>query len=201
MRSHGRWLEVATLLGVIAPFLPFEWFLFRAFSLVDYLAEPGQLDASVLLVPPAFLPVFILVWLWRHRRSNDPTKPTWPVATRLLTVAAMVSTAVGTVGMQELLSEFSGLGWSAAFFLPIVANLGLWWRNHRRRLPSDATSEMLLLGTYVATALPWTLAFLTSAALYGAWLIAGICASYIVAIAMRLWGVRQRVPGTSTTPR
>jgi hypothetical protein len=201
MERRVSWIDVATLVGVMAPFLPFDWFLFRSYSLVGYLTDVDQLDASVMLVPPAFLPMFILVWLWRHRRSDDPTKPTWPVATRLLTVAAMVSTAVGTVGMQELLSEFSGLGWTAAFFLPIVANLGLWWRNHRRQLPLDATSEMLLLGTYVATALPWTLAFLTLAALYGAWLIAGICASYIVAIAMRLWGASQRLPGTSTTPR
>jgi len=201
MKGRVSWLDVATLVGVIAPFLPFESFLFHVFSLVDFLTDAGQLDASVLLVPPAFLPVFILLWLWRHRRSNDPTKPTWPVATRMLTVAAMISTVVGTVGMQELLSEFSGVGWTAAFFLPIVANLGLWWRNHRRELPLDATSEMLLLGTYVATALPWTLAFLTSAAMYGAWLIAGLCATYMVAIAMRLWGVRQRLPGTSTTPR
>jgi len=188
MSSRGRWLELSSLLGAIAPFLPFTWFLFRTYSLVDYLTAVDPLDASHLLVPPAFLPVFILLWLLRRRSCSDPTTATGPVAARLVAVAAMVSTTVGTIGMQGLLSEFAGPGWTAAFFLPIVANLGLWWRNHRRQLPPDATSEMLLLGTYVATTMPWTLAFLTSAAMDGGWLIAGVGATYIVAIAKRLPG-------------
>ena len=185
MRSRGRWLEVATLLGVIAPFLPFEWF-FRVFSVVDYVTDVGPLDASHLLVPPAFLPVFILLWLWRRRSASDPTTSTWPVVTRLLAVTAMISSAVGTLGMQRAASEFSDLGWTAAFFLPIVANLCLWWHNHRRQLPVDSTSETLLFGTYVATTFPWTLAFLTEGALIGAWLIAVVGVAYLVAIVMRL---------------
>lgn len=186
MRGRVHWLEVATLLGVIAPFLPFAWFLFRAYSVLDYLTDVGPLDASHLLVPPAFLPVFILLWLRRRRSASDPTVPTWPVLTRVLAVAAMISSAVGTLGMQGAASEFSYLGWTAVFLLPIMANLGLWWRNHQRQLPPDVTSEMLLLGTYVATTLPWTLAFLTLAGLYGAWLIAGVSLAYLVAIAVRL---------------
>ena len=98
----------------------------------------------------------------------------------------MVCSTAGTLGMQRLLGEFSALGWSAAFFLPNVANLGLWWHNHRRRMPVDATADMLLLGTYVATTLPWTLVFLREGALVGAWLIAGVGVAYIVAILTRL---------------
>jgi len=185
MRSRGRWLEVATLLGAIAPFLPYVDF-FGALSLVDRLMQAPPSDSSRLLIPPAFLPVFILVWLWRHRHSSVPTTPTWQVVTRLLALAAMACSAAGTFGMQPPLREMSDFGWTAALVLPIVANLGLWWRNHRRQLPLDATSEMLLLGTYVATTLPWTLAFLREGVLVGAWLIAGVGVAYIVAILMRL---------------
>ena len=185
MRSRGRWLEVATLLGAIAPFLPYAEF-FGDFSVVDLLMRAPPSDPSRLLVPPAFLPVFILVWLWRRRHSSAPTTPTWPVVTRLLAIAAMACSAVGTFGMQGLLSEFSALGWTAAFVLPIVANLGLWWRNHRRQLPLNGTSEMLLLGTYGATTLPWTLVFLEEGARYGAWMIAGVGVAYVVATVMRL---------------
>jgi len=71
----------------------------------------------------------------------------------------MISSIAGTVSMQGLLSEYSDLGWAAAFFLPIAANLGLWWWNHRRQLPSDATTEDADPCTYVATTLPWTLVF------------------------------------------
>ena len=108
------------------------------------------------------------------------------MVTRLLAIAAMACSAVGTFGMQGLLSEFSALGWTAAFVLPIVANLGLWWRNHRRQLPLNNTAEMLLLGTYVATTLPWTLVFLEEGARYGAWMIAGVGVAYVVATVMRL---------------
>lgn len=184
MKLRIGWLDAATLLGVIAPFLPYVEF-FGDLSLVDWLMHGPRSDTSRLLVLPAFLPVFILVWLWRRRHSSATTTPTWPVVTRLLAIAAMACTAVGTFGMQGLLSEFSALGWTAAFVLPIVANLGLWWRNHRRQLPLDATSEMLLLGTYVATTLPWTLAFLEEGALYGAWMIAGVGVAYVVATVMR----------------
>ena len=184
MKARIGWLDLATLLGAIAPFLPFVEF-FRALSLVDYLTDAGPPDASVLLVPPAFLPMFILAREWR-RRSCVPATSTWSVAARLFAVTAMACSTTGTLGMQRLLSEFSALGWSAAFFLPIVANLGLWWHNHRRQLPLDATANMLLLGTYVATTLPWTLVFLREGALVGAWLIAGVGVAYIVAILMRL---------------
>jgi hypothetical protein len=189
MRNRGRWLEVATLLGAIAPFLPFIEF-FGDLSLVDCLLDGIPPDAAVLLVPPAFLPVFILVWLWRCRRSSVPTTPTWPVVTRLLAVAAMLTSAVGTLGMQGAASEFSGLGLTAAFFLPMLVNLGLWWRNHRRQLPLDAASEVLLLGTYSSTTLPWTLAFLAEGAMIGAWLIAAVGVAYLATIVMRLRGAR-----------
>ena len=196
MRSRGRWLEVATLLGAIAPFLPYVEF-FGDVSLVDWLMRGPRSGPSRLLVLPAFLPVFILVWLWRRRHSSAPTTPTWPVVTKLLAIAAMACTSVGTFGMQGVLSEFSTLGWTAAFVLPLVANLGLWWRNHRRQLPLDAISETLLLGTYVATTLPWTLAFLEEGARYGAWMIAGVGVAYAVATVMRL----QDGPLTETSSR
>lgn len=184
MKPRIGWLDAATLLGAIAPFLPFVEF-FRALSLVDCLIDGVLTDSTVLLVPPAFLPMFILAREWR-RRSRVSATPTWPAAARLLAVTAMVCSTAGTLGMQRLLGEFSALGWSAAFFLPNVANLGLWWHNHRRRMPVDATADMLLLGTYVATTLPWTLVFLREGALVGAWLIAGVGVAYIVAILTRL---------------
>lgn len=185
MRSRVLWLDAATLLGAVAPFLPFIEF-FRDLSLFDCLINRIPPDSAILLVPPALLPLFILVWLWRHRSAGDPTTPTWPLLTRLLAVTAMASSAIGTLGMQGAASEFADFGWTAAFLLPIVANLGLWWRNRRRHQPTDATSEMLLLGTYVATTLPWTLFFLSEGALVGAWVIAGVGVAYLVAIAGRL---------------
>jgi hypothetical protein len=105
---------------------------------------------------------------------------------RLFAIAAMLASVAGTVEMQGLLEEFSHPGSTVFFFLPIVANLGLWWRNHRRQLPADVTAELLLLGTYVATTLPWTLAFLREGALIGAWLIAAVGVAYFAAIVMRL---------------
>ena len=185
MRSRVGWLEIVTLAGAIAPFLPYVYF-FGAISLVDWLIYYPQWDLSRLLVPPAFLPVFILVWLWRRRHSSIPVTATWPTVARLLAIAAMVCSMAGTFGMQGLLSEFSDPGWAAAFFLPIAANLGLWWRNHRRQLPADVTAELLLLGTYVATTLPWTLAFLREGVLIGAWLIAAVGVAYFAAIVIRL---------------
>jgi hypothetical protein len=184
MRRRPHWLELATLLGAIAPFLPFVEF-FRELSLVDCLIERVPPDASIMLVPPAFLPMFVMAWAWWRRRSSN-APPTLPVVARLFAVAAMISSIAGTVGMQGLLSEFSDLGWAAAFFLPIAANLGLWWWNHRRQLPADTTTEMLLLGTYVATTLPWALVFLAEGALIGAWLIAVVSVAYLAAIVMGL---------------
>ena len=184
MTSRVGWLEAATALGAIAPFLPFVEF-FRDLSLVDCLIERIPPDATILLVPPAFLPIFILVWMWR-RRAVVPAAPTWPVVTRLFAIAAMLASVAGTVEMQGLLEEFSNPGSTVFFLLPIIANLGLWWRNHRQQLPADVTAELLLLGTYVATTLPWTLAFLREGALIGAWLIAGVGVAYLAAIVMRL---------------
>jgi len=184
MRSRVGWLDVATLFGAIAPFVPFVDF-FRELSLVDCLIERVLPDAAILLVPPAFLPMFMMAWAWWRRRSSN-APPTLPVVARLLAVAAMISSIAGTVSMQGSLSEYSDLGWAAAFFLPIAANLGLWWWNHRRHLPADATTEMLLLGTYVTTTLPWTLLFLETGALIGAWLIAAVGFAYLAAIVMRL---------------
>jgi hypothetical protein len=187
MTSRSRWLGIVTLLGAVAPFLPFIEF-FRDLSLLDCLIKRVPPDSTILLVPPAFLPVFILLWLWRRQGFSVPTTPTWPRLTRLIAVSAMVSSVLGTLGMQGAASELSDLGWTAAFFLPIVANLGLWWRNHRRQLPVDATFEVLLLGTYVATTLPWTIFFLSEGALIGAWLIAGVGIAYMVTIIVNLRG-------------
>lgn len=184
MKPRVTWLDAATMLGAIAPFVPYVQF-FRDLSLVDFLVAAIPPDATVLLVPPAFLPVFILVWTWR-RRSRVPTTPTWPAAARLFAIAAIVCSTVGTLTMQRLLVEFANLAWTAALLLPIAANLGLWWRNHRQRLPVDVTAEMLLLGTYVATTLPWTLVFLREGALIGAWLIAGVGVAYAAALVVRL---------------
>ena len=184
MRSRLSWLEVATLCGAIAPFLPFVEF-FRELSLVDCMIERVPPDATILLVPPAFLPVFVMAWAWWRRRSSN-VPPTLPVVARAFAAAAMISSIAGTVSMQGLLSEYSDLGWAAAFFLPIAANLGLWWWNHRRQLPADVTTEMLILGTYVATTLPWTLVFLEEGALIGAWLIAAVGVAYFAAIVIRL---------------
>lgn len=185
MRSRILWLDVATLPGAIAPFLPFIEF-FRDLSLFDCLINRIPPDSTILLVPPAFLPIYILVWLWRRHSAGYPATPTWPVLTSLLAVAAMASSAIGTLGMQAAARELSDLGWTAAFLLPIVANVGLWWRNYRLHQPTDTTSETLLLGTYVATTLPWTLFFLSEGALVGAWVIVGVGAAYLVAIAGRL---------------
>jgi hypothetical protein len=200
-RTRDTLLLIAGLPGIVAiglpvahffgPIVPAQVMLFYFRQLLHlHLPEP-----AFWLALPVLLPIAIATLQLYRLARGTPSKRVLTVA---LTVVALLAAVCLVLSMHFLLRDVRVLYAWLLVVLAILttANLALLYRNLHRRRALDLTTELLMLGTYVAVMPVWLIELLQKPYI-GPRLILWTCLVYLVTLAIRL---RSSSPRTATSP-
>lgn len=176
-------------LGTAALFLPFAWSI-SPWDAVYRVSRDSPPDWQIgLLGLPFFLSIPILIWQARRLFASVPTKVEIAGAYVWSTVAnAAITLTLGLMLFRMVSEEKNYAAEMALVLLPtcclLLGNMLMLQRNLRIKLPSSASTEAFLLGSYLPNAFYCLVGFgLFEGRLQsGAYVITIVSVGYVVAI-------------------
>ena len=204
-RTRDTWLLIAGLPGVVAVFVPVASF-FSPFSPASFLL-PYFRDLLHGVMPEVAFWFALPVLLPMAVSTLQLYRLVWGAPSKRVLVAALTVTAILTAAcfawQLDLLRRdaMASVGQTlvrAGLTALTGANLVWLYRNLRVSRPLAVTTELLMLGTYLAVMPVW-LAYLLRDRHIGPWLIFWTCLAYLVTIVVRWRNARPNMAASDAT--